>query len=148
MIKENNVSVGNSVEITICKLFQKRGYWAYNCPKNSTGGQPVDVFAYRGGEEDGKGSKFWYIDGKNVNFKKVSFVLNRVEDNQLMSMNYVIHFAKANDKYVGFVIYFERTNQFYWLPYKQILEVQKSESRSVNLNEMKIFEEFLDEVSN
>ena len=144
----NNVSVGNSVEQAICKFFQKHHYWAYNCPKNSSGGQPVDVIAYRGGEENGKGSKFWYVDGKNVNFKKVSFVLDRTEDNQMMSMNYVIHFAKANDKYVGFVVYFERTEQFYWLPYEKVLEVQKSGSKSVNLSDMRLFEEVLNENDN
>ena len=140
----NNVSIGNNVEQSICKLFKKHHYWAANFPKNASGSQPVDIVAYRGGEK----SIFWYIDGKNVNFKKVSFVLDRTEDNQMVSMDYVIHFAKANDKYVGFVIYFERTEQFYWLPYKKVLEVRKSGLKSVNLNDMRLFEEILNENDN
>lgn len=144
----NNVSIGNNVEQTICKMFAKHHYWAYNCPKNASGGQPVDVIAYRGGEDDGRHSKFWYVDGKNVNFKKVSFVLDRTEDNQIMSMDYVIHFAKANNKYVGFVVYFERTENYYWLPYEKVLEVNKSGSKSINLSEMRLFEEVLNESDN
>ena len=140
----SNVSIGNSVEKSICELFKKHHYWAANFPKSANGSQPVDIVAYRGGEN----SIFWYIDGKNVNFKKVSFVLDRTEDNQMVSMDYVIHFAKANDKFVGFVIYFERTGEFYWLPYKKVLEVQKSGSKSVNLSEMRLFEEVLNENDN
>lgn len=137
----SNVSIGNSVELEICKMFRAHKYWAYNCPKSLSGSQPVDVIAYRGGEN----GHFWYIDGKNVNFKKVSFVLDRTEDNQIVSMDYVIHFAKADDKYVGFVVYFERTEKFYWLPYEKVLEVQKSGSKSVNLNDMRLFEDVLNE---
>ena len=137
----SNTSIGNTVEKMICDRFKAHKYWAYNCPKSANGAQPVDVIAYRGGEH----SHFWYVDGKNVNLKKVSFVLDRTEDNQIVSMDYVIHFAKADDKNVGFVVYFERTEKLYWLPYEKVLEVQKSGLKSVNLTDMRLFEEVLNE---
>lgn len=146
----NNTQLGNTVEKAICDIFRKRRYWAYNCPKNANGAQPVDVLAFRREDKDGEDKRviFWFVDGKHVDSKKASFVLNRTEDNQLMSMTYIVDFAGANSKYVGFVIYFERTEQFYWLPYNEVLEMLQNDKKSVNLTELKEFERVLDAYSN
>lgn len=135
----NNVSIGNKVETDICAILRKYHYWAYNCPKNLTGAQPVDIIAYRGGEV----KMFWLIDGKHIREQNASFTLGRVEDNQIMSMTYAVQFAEVNPDNIGFVVYFERTKQFYWLPYVKVSEMLKNDVKSVNLKNLELFEEVL-----
>ena len=63
-------------------------------------------------------------------------------------MQYVIDFAGADEKYVGFIIKFERTEQFYWLSYKEVMDMLKDDRKSVNLTELREFERVLDEYDN
>ncbi len=135
----NNVNIGNKVEVNVCDILRSHGYWAYNCPKSLTGAQPVDIIAYRGGEV----KMFWLIDAKHVRIQNPSFTLGRVEDNQIMSMTYAVQFAQVNPDGVGFVIYFERTEEFYWLPYIKVVEMLQSDQKSINLKNLILFEEVL-----
>ena len=140
----NNTRIGNKTEKTASSILRERGYWVYNCPKTSSGSQPFDLIAIKGGKQ----YLVWLIDGKHVRSNEVSFVLNRIEPNQWASMNYAINFAHINPETVGFVIEFERTGEFYWLPYTKTLNMKENGLKSVNLKELKTFEETLNEHDN
>jgi hypothetical protein len=47
---------GNRDERQLCSLFQEHHYWAYNCPKDSSGSQPIDVIAIKGTANTGTSS--------------------------------------------------------------------------------------------
>lgn len=137
----NNIKIGNKTEKTVSSIFRERGYWIYNCPRSSTGSQPFDLIAIRGGDN----YIVWFVDGKHVRQNEVSFKLDRIEPNQLASMEYASGFAKVKVENMGFAIQFERTNEFYWLPYKSALECLKSNEKSINLSRLKTLEEVLNE---
>lgn len=137
----NNTTIGNKTEKTVSSIFRKNGYWVYNCPKSQSGSQPFDLIAIRGGEN----YIVWFVDGKHVRQNEVSFPLSRIEPNQLASMEYASGFAKVNIQNMGFAIQFERTNEFYWLCYKDVVECLKSAEKSVNLNKLRLLEEVLNE---
>lgn len=140
----NNTTIGNRTERTVSNIFRKKGYWVYNCPKSKTGAQPFDLIAIRGGTN----YIVWFVDGKHVRENEVSFKLERIEPNQLASMEYASGFAKVNAKNMGFAIEFERTNEFYWLSYLDALELLKTNEKSINLNKLKLLEEVLNEYDN
>lgn len=140
----NNTSIGNKTEKSVSQIFRERGYWVYNCQKTSSGSQPVDLIAIKGGER----YLVWFVDGKHVRSHEVSFALNRIEPNQWATLKYANEFAKIDIKNLGFAIHFERTGFIYWLSYKRALEMQKNNEKSINLIKLPVFEEVLDEHSN
>lgn len=140
----NNTTIGNKTEKTVSSIFREHGYWVYNCPKSQTGSQPFDLIAIKGGTN----YIVWFVDGKHVRENEVSFSLKRIEPNQWASMQYASGFAKVNVENMGFVIQFERTGVFYWLSYKNALELAKNNEKSINLNKLKPFEEIFNEHSN
>lgn len=139
----NNTTIGNRTEKTASSIFRERGYWVYNCPKSQTGSQPFDLIAIRGGEN----YIVWFVDGKHVRDNEVSFKIDRIEPNQWASMQYASGFAKVNVENMGFAIEFERTNEFYWLPYKDALKMAENNEKSINLNKLRFLEDVLDEHS-
>lgn len=136
----DNIKIGNKTEKTVSSVFREKGYWVYNCPKSSTGAQPFDLIAIRGCD---CGHIVWFVDGKHVRENEVSFKLERIEPNQIISMEYARDFAKINVANMGFAIEFERTNNFYWLSYEMALECLKNNEKSVNLNRLTLLEEVL-----
>ena len=138
-ISINNTTIGNKTEKTASSIFREKGYWVYNCPKSQTGAQPFDLIAIKGGTN----YIVWFADGKHVRKNEVSFPLDRIEPNQWASMEYANGFAKVNVENMGFVIHFERTGVFYWLSYKDALEMVKNDIKSVNLNKLRLLEEVL-----
>ena len=139
----NNITVGNKREQEVCKILKRHHYWSHICAKNSSGSQPVDIIAIRGGV----GVIAWLIDSKNVE-KKPSFAIDRIEDNQWVSLEYANEFAQINIKNLGFAIYFERTEEFYWLPYEEAKRMRDNDIKSVNLVNLRKFEEVLNEYDN
>lgn len=137
----NNTKIGNKTEKTVSSIFRENGYWVYNCPKAQTGAQPFDLIAIRGGDN----YIVWFVDGKHVRQNEISFRLDRIEPNQLASMEYASGFAKVKTENMGFAIQFERTNEFYWLPYENALECLKNNEKSINLIRLKTLEEVLNE---
>lgn len=114
----NNVQniVGNSTELFIANFLRENGYWAYVVPKK-VGGQPCDVIACRY-------NNVWLIDAKHLEKEKASFSFERIEPNQKTAMRYAQEFAHISN--VGFVIYWERTERLYWLPFEFVSENAKS----------------------
>ena len=140
----NNTTIGNKTEKTVSSIFRENGYWVYNCPKSQTGSQPFDLIAIKGG----KNYIVWFVDGKHVRENEISFKLERIEPNQLASMDYASGFAKIKVENMGFAIHFERTSEFYWLPYEEALKSLKNNEKSVNLNRLRLLEEVLNEYTN
>lgn len=138
-ISMDNTRIGNKTEKTASSIFREQGYWVYNCPKSASGSQPFDLIAIKGGKE----YIVWFVDGKHVRKNEVSFTLDRIEPNQWASMEYANGFAKVDTENMGFVINFERTGEFYWLSYKDALELLKNGSKSINLNKLRLLGEVL-----
>ena len=140
----NNTTIGNKRENELCMLFQKHHYWAHICSKNASGSQPVDVIAIRGAS----GILAWLVDAKNVEASKPSFVLDRIEDNQWASLQYAHGFSGIPIENLGFAVFFERMDKFYWLPLEKALDMKKNNVKSINLELMREFEEVLNEYDN
>lgn len=140
----NNTSIGNSKEQDVCNLFRTHGYWAHAFAKGRSGSQPVDIVAVRGG----KTVIVWLLDAKNVRKEEPSFSLSRIEPNQWATLAYAHDFAKIDLKYLGFAIFFERMNEFYWLSYEKALDMNKTGIKSVNFHDLRKFEEVLNEYDN
>lgn len=141
----NNISIGNGTEKSVSTMLRNRGYWVYNCPRSSTGAQPVDLFAARRKDNH---TIVWFIDGKHVRKEEVSFPINRIESNQWASLKFISEFAGMDIDFMGFAVQFERTGDYYWLPYKMALKMAENGQKSINLSEMKLFEEILNEYDN
>ena len=140
----NNTKIGTETEKTISGIFRERGYWVYNCPKSSVGSQPVDLIAIKREIQ----YLVWLVDGKHVREQDASFKLDRIEDNQWISLQYAHDYANIKIENLGFVIEFERTNTFYWLGYQQAIELRDNKIKSINLSNLRLFEEVLDEYDN
>jgi Holliday junction resolvase-like predicted endonuclease len=133
-----NSKIGSTYEDLAAKILNKHGYWAHIIQK-SVHGQPVDIVAAK----KLNGTDIVYLlDVKHVETDKISFVLNRIEPNQLSSLRFANEFAKLDR--LGFAIYFERTNMWYWLPYKQAYTLYKNSIKSINLKLLEKFEDILE----
>lgn len=134
MINSKQLQVGNEAEKIVQELFKQYGYWAYITPKGKDGSQPVDIIAM-------KANSNWLVDVKHVRTEEVSFPFNRIEANQITSMDYAYNFS--NIKKVGFAIYFERINRCVYMPYIKYLDLKKNGRKSVNVNELYSLEAYL-----
>ena len=74
----SNKQLGNSFEEELCEILSAYGFWSHNFAQKSAG-QPADVIAARNG-------KAYLIDCKVCSTDK-GFALNRMEENQDLSMN-------------------------------------------------------------
>lgn len=122
--------VGSTTEKTVVNALRQKGYWVYNTPMKANG-QPVDIIAI-------KGNVSYLMDAKHIRENDVSFTFNRVEPNQITTMLYAMDFAKIEN--LGFAILFERTGAIYWLDFKKFLESQKNGKKSININELELFD--------
>lgn len=125
------IKIGTKSEKNLAKLLRNFGFWVYNMPVK-VNGQPCDIVAARE-------NIIFLIDSKHT-AKKPSFTFERVEPNQQSAMDYAVNFAHI--KNVGFAIYFERDENWYWLSYSQYLETQK---KSVNISELVRLEDVINE---
>lgn len=125
---------GNRDEDLVVSIFKKHGFWCHNFAKGKTGEQPCDIVAL-------KENQIWLVDVKNVE-KGVSFPINRIEANQWACFDYARNFAKI--KNLGFVICFERDDlKPFFLEYDKALEMDKTGQKSINMSELKGWEEYL-----
>lgn len=139
---ELQIKLGDATEKFIVKGLKNYGYWVYNFPKKASG-QPCDIVAIKGG----KSYLVWLIDAKHVEEDIVSFTFNRIEANQISSMNYAYNYAKFNIDNLGFCIFFARDKQLRWFPFKDYLFMNNMGKKSVNMNELKLFTEVLNDES-
>lgn len=137
----NNIKIGNKTEKTISSILRGKGYWVYNCPRSSSGSQPVDFIAIK--KNNSNMYVCWLIDGKHVRENEVSFAFSRIEPNQISSLMYANGFSHIDKNNLGFAIEFERTGLFYWLPFGTYLEKAEKGQKSVNLKDLELLEEEL-----
>lgn len=133
-----NSKIGSTFEELAAQILNKHGYWAHIIQK-SVYGQPVDIVAAK--KRNGT-DIIYLLDVKHVDKEKISFVLDRIEPNQFASMFYMKDFAGLDR--LGFAIYFERTDMWYWLPYEQAYELFINGTKSIKLTLMKKFEDILE----
>lgn len=138
----SNIKIGNKTEKTISSILRQYGYWVYNCPRSTSGAQPVDFIAFKKNSKD----KYivWLIDGKHVRVQEASFPFARIEPNQIVSLQYAHDFSRVDIENLGFAIEFERTGVFYWFPFETYLKQAKNGQKSVNLKDLDLFEKELD----
>ena len=136
--KQLQEKLGKATEKLVCKTFKQHGYWCYNMPKKIEG-QPCDIVAAK---KNGKTFLVWLVDAKHVREAEVSFDFNRVEANQITSMRYAHDFAGLEN--LGFVIFFDRDKQLYWLPFGDYEELVKQGAKSINMRFLAPFIEVLD----
>lgn len=130
---------GAATEKFVAKTFKKHGYWSTILQKKQDGSQPCDIVA---GKQVSGSCKMWLVDAKHVSEEKVSFTFDRVEANQISSMQYAAGFAGLTN--TGFAIYFDRTKQLYWLPFYKFMQLFNFGEKSVNLADLEKFDEVLD----
>ena len=74
----SNKKIGNDFEREFCKILSGHGFWVHNFAQNQSG-QPADVIAVRNNMP-------YLIDCKVC--EKGIFQLSRIEENQILSMQY------------------------------------------------------------
>ena len=122
------------------KLFRKYGYWSYLTVSTATG-QPVDIIVIKGLENGYTNS--WLVDAKNVDENKCSFTFDRIEPNQIMSLEYAKKFS--NIKNIGFAIWFRRSDiGAFFLPYDKFIEMKEMGLKSVNMSQLEPLYKYLE----
>lgn len=118
--------IGNKTEVKLCELLQQNGYWCHLLEYNKNG-QPCDIVALRG-------NKSFLIDVKHCDTDRFSF--NRIEPNQRTCFEYARKECGVHS--VGFAIYFENVNKFYWLPYSLVANSNLKSVTRIGLKEMAV----------
>lgn len=103
-----NKKIGNKYEVELARLLQKKGYWCHILEYNKNG-QPCDIVAI-------KGDKSFLIDVKHCSTDRFQF--NRIEPNQKTCFEYASKVCGV--KNVGFALYFDNEQKFFWLPYETV----------------------------
>lgn len=109
---------GAEFERYIANLFYKNGFWVLRIPKNERGAQPFDILAI-------KGNTIYALDCKVC--AKKSFPIDRIEDNQWISMEVI---KQRTEAVAGFVIY--HSDKIYFITYE---EAAKSSCVSIVLDD-------------
>lgn len=132
-MNSKQLTVGNESEITIEEFLRQKHYYVYVTPKK-VGGQPVDIIAL-------KNDTNWLLDAKHVREEECSFTFNRIEPNQIVSLDYAYNWAGIENR--GFAIIFDRDSSIRYLSYQKWLEMDKNGLKSVNLNELPLLEDIV-----
>lgn len=131
----NQIKIGTEYEVELAKWLKNHKFWAYNMPRK-TNGQPCDIVAI-------KNNTAILMDAKHVRKEEISFPFSRIEPNQISSFAYAKGFA--NISYLGFAIFFERENEWFWLPYDEFVKAYSFGEKSVNKELLITLEEFINE---
>lgn len=134
----NNTSIGSSSEKSASTILRENGFWVHTFSKSANGSQPVDIIAVKGNKEL---CFVFLIDAKHVEISKPSFTFDRIEPNQWATLLYAKEYAHIDERGLGFVIEFDRTKDFYWLPYKKAYEMYSNGYKSIKYQELELFEE-------
>jgi len=133
-----NSKIGSTYEELAAQILNKHGYWAYVTQKK-VDGQPVDVIAAK---KKDNSDIVYLLDVKHVRESVPSFTLSRIEPNQFSSLEFCHVFAHLDR--LGFAIYFERTENWYWLPFEKAYDAYKNNVKSIHLNLLEKFEDILE----
>ncbi len=133
-----NSKIGSTFEELAAKILNKHGYWAHIIQK-SVHGQPVDIVAAK---KKNSNDIVYLLDVKHVRENVPSFTISRLEPNQLSSLQFCHEFAGLDR--LGFAIYFERTQEWYWLPFDKAYECVQENIKSIHLSLLDKFEDILE----
>lgn len=132
-LKQNKI--GKQTEIDVAQYFKEHKYWAFVIPK-TINGQPFDLIAIS--KKD-----IWLVDIKHLEKEKASFSFDRVEANQITSMNYAKNYAKIEGN-LGFIILWDREpNKLFFLNYDIFIELKEKGLKSIKINELKDMEDVI-----
>lgn len=124
--KQNDL--GRRTEDNVANFFNSFGYVVITLNRGING-QPFDIIARR--END-----IWFVDAKHLSADKVSFSFDRIEPNQITSMNYANVVANIHDN-MGFIIEWDRTpGKFYYFPYGWFKKMKSEGAKSVKIEKL------------
>lgn len=123
MISNNNKKLGNKYELEFLKILKMNGYWCHLFAYNKNG-QPCDIIGV-------KDDLALLIDVKHCVDDRFDF--SHIQPNQMSCFEYA---EFCGNKNVGFAIYFEKQQGWYWLPYDKDFFKDK---KSVKYDELERF---------
>ena len=127
--------LGNATEKNITDIFKKNKYWSLIIPP-SPAGQPFDIIAR-------KNNFTWFVDAKHLEESKASFSFDRIEPNQITSMNYAYLISNIKDR-MGFIIEWERDlSRHFYLSWDKYLSMSQKGSKSIPIEELEVLEELI-----
>lgn len=127
--------LGNATEKNITDIFKKNKYWSLIIPP-SPAGQPFDIIAR-------KNNFTWFVDAKHLEESKASFSFDRIEPNQITSMNYAYLISNIKDR-MGFIIEWERDlSRHFYLSWDKYLQMSQKGSKSIPIEELEVLEELI-----
>lgn len=109
----SNKKIGNDFEKKFCEILSEHGFWVHNFAQNQDG-QPADVIAV-------KNNTPYLIDCKVC--EKGIFQLSRIEENQMLSMQYWL--ATKNIE-VWFAL--KVNDEILMIPYRRLLYAKERQS--------------------
>ena len=119
-----NITTGTQAENYVAEELAKLGAWVGNFNKSNTGAQPFDQIAIT--------KNFtWCYDVKHSMINRFDF--RRIEDNQLLALDYINSLENAN-VIVGFVIVYE--GEIFFLSYHQYLQSKAKSRKSVRITDL------------
>lgn len=124
-----NKILGNRTEREVVDIFHKKGYWVHNFNSGKSG-QPVDLIVCKDGY-------CRLIEVKHCSTDR--FYLERIEDNQLLSLR---KFNTINQSSSGLVI--KVREEFYFISYENILILLKKQLKYIDYKMIKFIGDRLD----
>lgn len=118
----NNVSMGSEFENWVVNYFGSKDYWASAFPKANDGSQPADVIALNHNRK-------YLIDAKVCTTGR--FVLSRMEENQLHSMEMFIKKCGGNGYFA-----LEFPEGKYLVSMERLLRIQSEGKKSVTPSDL------------
>lgn len=121
-----NKKIGNEYERKLLKKLQEKGYWCHLFATN-TNGQPCDVIAL-------KNDAGILIDVKHCSGDRFDF--KNIQPNQFGCFEYA---KSCGNHCCGFAIWFEEQQNWFWLPYRLVKELQKDNIKSIRYTGLRLF---------
>ena len=122
-----NKQIGNEYENKLLSLLQRRGYWCHLFAYKQNG-QPCDVIA-------SKNNETFLIDVKHCEEDRFDF--KNIQPNQITCFEYNMMCGNTDN---GFAIWFEKQQNWYWLPYFMVKNLMDEGKKSVRYENLKLLE--------
>lgn len=119
-----NKKVGNSIEKECLNLLEQHGFWAHLMATKQNG-QPVDIVAI-------KRLKSALIDAKHIHGGS-SFPFSYIRSNQYTALE---RGKRCGVNFLGFAIYNEEVDFWYWLDYDTLIDYTKQGKKSIKFTNL------------
>lgn len=118
-----NKKIGNEYEIKFAEVLQKKGFWCHIFEYNKNG-QPCDIVAI-------KNNVGYLYDVKHCDKDRFSF--DKIQPNQVTCFEYAKQCGNSN---TGFAIWFEKQQQWHYLPYEKYKQLKAEGKKSVRYQDL------------